>query len=117
MTDAPDPPRHKLTRDFLLDARFADMIRAAMSEAVILSDAERAASVRAMLDSRPEHGDGLWPFSYGSLTTHAVMSHGTPGQTPHYATLMRATLASVFRATLATTRPGASSLRTSTTIC
>jgi cation transport protein ChaC len=67
MTDAPDPPRHRLTRDFLLDAGFADMIRAAMPDAVLLTDAERAASIGAILAARPEHGDGLWLFSYGSL--------------------------------------------------
>src|ERR1019366_2851563 len=63
MTDASDPPRHKLTREFLLDAGFAAMIRAAMPEALILTDAERTASLRAILNTRPEHGDGLWLFA------------------------------------------------------
>jgi cation transport protein ChaC len=67
MTDTPDPPRHALTRDFLLDAGFAAMIRRAMPDAVLLTDAERAASIRAILDARPDHGDGLWLFAYGSL--------------------------------------------------
>jgi len=77
MTDAPDKPRHTLTRDFLLDARFADMIRASMPEAVILTDAERAASVRAILDARPDHGDGLWLFSYGSLIWNPTFHYRT----------------------------------------
>jgi len=67
MTDTPDPPRHTLTRDFLLEAGFADMIRAAMPGAVLLTDAERAASIGAILDARPDQGNGLWLFAYGSL--------------------------------------------------
>lgn len=66
MTDAP-PLRHELTREFLLGAGFAEMIRKAMPTALILSDAERAASLSAVLDTRQEHGDGLWLFAYGSL--------------------------------------------------
>jgi cation transport protein ChaC len=77
MTDAPDPPRHALTRDFLLDAGFADMIRRALPGVVLLTDAERAASVRAILDARPEHGDGLWLFSYGSLIWNPTFHYRT----------------------------------------
>jgi cation transport protein ChaC len=31
------------------------------------SDAERKASLNATLAARPEHGDGIWLFAYGSL--------------------------------------------------
>ncbi|CAH2604781.1 Gamma-glutamylcyclotransferase (modular protein) [Rhodovastum atsumiense] len=65
--DAPDPPRHRLTRDFLLGPGFAELIRRTSPNTHILTDAERTASLQAVLDARPEHGDGLWVFAYGSL--------------------------------------------------
>ena len=67
MTEPPDPPRHALTRDFLLDAGFSDMIRRALPDAVLLTDEQRAASINAILAARPEPGPGLWVFAYGSL--------------------------------------------------
>ena len=75
MTDAADPPRHALTRAFLLGAGFADMIRRALPVAHILTDAERAASMRATLDARPEQGDGLWVFAYGSLIWNPIFHY------------------------------------------
>jgi glutathione-specific gamma-glutamylcyclotransferase len=66
MTDLPDPPRHRLTREFLLDAGFAKLIRRALPGALILDDEERRASLHAVLATREEH-DGVWLFAYGSL--------------------------------------------------
>jgi cation transport protein ChaC len=59
--------RLQLTREFLLQAGFADIARRALPGMHVLTDAERGVSLRAILDSRPEQGDGLWLFAYGSL--------------------------------------------------
>lgn len=60
------PP--KLTREFLLDAGFAEMIRRAGIGLPVQSDAERRASLEATLAARPEgRHDGVWVFAYGSL--------------------------------------------------
>jgi len=67
MSDPSLPARQHLTREFLLDAGFEEMIRRALPHALILGDDERKASLRAILEARAEHGDGLWLFSYGSL--------------------------------------------------
>lgn len=82
MPHAPVPPRppapgHTLTRAFLRDAGFAEMIRRATPTARLQTDDERAASVRAMLEARPEHGDGLWLFAYGSLIWNPTFHYRT----------------------------------------
>ena len=56
-----------LTRAFLLSGGLPKLIAESMPEVRLTTDAERAASLRAMLDNRPEHGDGVWVFAYGSL--------------------------------------------------
>ncbi len=63
MTDA--PPR--LTREMLLGGGLADMIARASPQMRVLSEAERRASLHAALAARPERGDGVWLFAYGSL--------------------------------------------------
>jgi cation transport protein ChaC len=67
--------RLRLTRAFLLDAGFADIVRRAAPGAHILDDAERGASLRAILDARPEQGDGLWLFAYGSLIWNPIFHY------------------------------------------
>jgi cation transport protein ChaC len=56
-----------LTREFLLSGELPALIAKLLPEVRILSDAERAASMHATLAARPEHGDGVWLFAYGSL--------------------------------------------------
>ncbi|MCW3477630.1 gamma-glutamylcyclotransferase [Limobrevibacterium gyesilva] len=62
-TDAPSG----LTRDLLLAGHLPAMIAQANPDMRLTTDAERTASLRAILQARPEHGDGLWVFAYGSL--------------------------------------------------
>ena len=66
-----------LTRDFLREARFADMIRRALPTARLQTDDERAASLREVLAARPERGDGLWLFAYGSLIWNPTFHYRT----------------------------------------
>ncbi len=55
------------TRARLLAGEFAQALREHQPEIHVLSDAERAASLAAMLAARPERGGGVWVFAYGSL--------------------------------------------------
>lgn len=48
------------------------MIRRALPGAAILSQAERDASLTAVLAARPAPGDGVWLFAYGSLIWNPV---------------------------------------------
>jgi cation transport protein ChaC len=61
------PPQPALTRELLLDGRLADMIARASPEVRVLTEAERRASLHAVLGARPERGSGIWLFAYGSL--------------------------------------------------
>jgi cation transport protein ChaC len=67
MNDNAKPDEFVLTRERLLSGEMAAAIRAAMPDIHVLTDEERAASLRAILDDRREHGDGVWVFAYGSL--------------------------------------------------
>jgi cation transport protein ChaC len=68
MADTPAPPAGPgLTRELLLSGALPAMIAATNPEMHVLSDAERNASLEALLACRPERGDGLWVFAYGSL--------------------------------------------------
>ncbi len=60
-------PPSALTREALLSGELARLVLAQNPQAHVLSDAERAASLGAILADRPEHGAGLWVFAYGSL--------------------------------------------------
>jgi hypothetical protein len=51
----------------LLEGSFARHLRETFPEIHVLTDAERAESLNAILSARPEQGDGLWVFAYGSL--------------------------------------------------
>jgi cation transport protein ChaC len=55
------------TRARLLAGEFAKALRETMPEVHVLTDEERAASLHATLAARPERGDGVWVFAYGSL--------------------------------------------------
>ena len=76
MTQRSSPPEAGgLTRELLLSGALPDMIRVAYPDVRLLSDAERTASLRAILDERPEHGSGLWVFAYGSLIWNPSIHH------------------------------------------
>ena len=62
-----------LTRDALLNGTLRAMIAQARPDIRLTTDAERAASLAAILAARPEHGDGLWVFAYGSLIWNPAM--------------------------------------------
>ena len=62
----PEEPR-ALTRELLLSGELPALIAKFLPDMRLLSDAERAASMHAALAARPEHGDGVWLFAYGSL--------------------------------------------------
>jgi len=62
----PEEPR-ALTRELLLSGDLPGLIAKFLPDMRLLSDAERAASMHATLAERPEHGDGVWMFAYGSL--------------------------------------------------
>jgi cation transport protein ChaC len=63
----PDPDAPRLTRELLLGGGLADMIARHLPHIRVLSADERRASLHAALAERPEHGDGIWLFAYGSL--------------------------------------------------
>ncbi|MBN8892188.1 MAG: hypothetical protein BGP12_04585 [Rhodospirillales bacterium 70-18] len=71
----PRPAETGLTRELLLQGALPALVAAAHPEVRLLSDEERAASLRAILDARPEHGDGLWVFAYGSLIWNPLIHH------------------------------------------
>jgi cation transport protein ChaC len=56
-----------LTRELLLSGELPALIAKLLPDMRLLTDAERAASMHATLAERPEHGDGIWQFAYGSL--------------------------------------------------
>jgi cation transport protein ChaC len=56
-----------LTRELLLEGGLADMIARRLPHIRVLTAAERHASLHAALAQRPEQGDGVWLFAYGSL--------------------------------------------------
>ena len=70
----PGPPAKPiLTRELLLSGELEANIRALYPEMHVLCAEERAASLRATLSERPEHGRGLWVFAYGSLIWNPAM--------------------------------------------
>lgn len=78
----PAPAPAGLTRDDLLREDFVARFAAANPDLRTLTDAERAASLAAMLAERPEHGGGLWVFAYGSLIWNPLF-HFTERRTAH----------------------------------
>ena len=74
MTGPEDGPR--LTRQMLLAGGLAELIARVTPDVPVLTDAERAASLRATLAERPEHGDGIWLFAYGSLLWNPTIQVG-----------------------------------------
>jgi cation transport protein ChaC len=57
----------RLTREMLLDGGLEAMIARLAPEQKLLTAADRHASLQATLAARPEGGDGVWLFAYGSL--------------------------------------------------
>jgi cation transport protein ChaC len=58
---------HALTRELLQSGGMLEWIRRTNPDLRLLTDEERSASLRAMLDARPERGGGVLVFAYGSL--------------------------------------------------
>ena len=56
-----------LTRDYLKSGGLAAFIREKNPDVQLLTDAERAENLAAILAGRPDRGLGLWVFAYGSL--------------------------------------------------
>ncbi len=67
------PPASPLTRELLLQGNLGEIIAKANPDVRLLTEAERARSLRAILDDRPEHGSGLWVFGYGSLIWNPII--------------------------------------------
>jgi glutathione-specific gamma-glutamylcyclotransferase len=67
--EVPAPPRGDggLTREFLLSGGFVEQLRRVQPDFKFRSDAERAESLDRILAERPERGDGVLVFAYGSL--------------------------------------------------
>lgn len=63
----PLPSDQGLTREFLLTGGLRDYIQRNSPDLRVLTDEERAENLAALLADRPEHGDGVWVFAYGSL--------------------------------------------------
>ncbi len=64
----PPRPLTVITRDMLQDGGIERMIGAGIPGLVVLTEAERAASLDALLARRPgPGGGGAWVFAYGSL--------------------------------------------------
>jgi cation transport protein ChaC len=61
------PQDQGLTRELLLAGGLREHIQRTSPEMRVLTDEERAESLAALLADRPEHGDGVWVFAYGSL--------------------------------------------------
>ncbi|MCC6718571.1 MAG: gamma-glutamylcyclotransferase [Acetobacteraceae bacterium] len=68
---------HVLNREFLLSGRLGEEIRRWSPDLHVLSDAERADSLRGFLAERPaaERGGDVWVFAYGSLIWNPVVHH------------------------------------------
>ena len=69
-----EPPR--LTREMLLQGGLGELIARSTPDVRVLTDAQRHASLMATLDERPEHGDGVWLFAYGSLLWNPTIHVG-----------------------------------------
>ena len=64
-----------LTREQLLSGSVARMVAGVAPSLRVLTDAEREASLRAVLDARPDRGEGAWLFAYGSLIWNPTVHH------------------------------------------
>jgi cation transport protein ChaC len=58
---------HVITREALRDDAMRRMVAASAPDMRLLTDEERAASLDATLALRPDAGQGVWLFAYGSL--------------------------------------------------
>jgi glutathione-specific gamma-glutamylcyclotransferase len=66
----------RLTRELLLGNGLAEMIARGTPRVRVLTEAERHASLHALLAERPEHGSGIWLFAYGSLIWNPTIRIG-----------------------------------------
>ncbi len=64
-----------LTRAALLDGSLARSVARAHPELRVLTEAERADSLRQILRDRPPGTDGVWLFAYGSLIWNPIIHY------------------------------------------
>lgn len=62
-----------LTREYLQSGGLGEFIRRANPDVRLLTDTERAESLAAVLADRPDGGEGVWVFAYGSLIWNPAM--------------------------------------------
>jgi len=67
MADRAPPGGYTLTRDYLRSGALSDFIRRNNPAMRMLSDVERRDNLDAILAARPERGQGVKVFAYGSL--------------------------------------------------
>ena len=71
----PSPETHVITRAALQDDALSRMMAASAPNLRLLTDAERAASLATTLACRPDPGDGVWLFAYGSLIWNPALHY------------------------------------------
>ncbi len=65
----------RLTREFLLSGVLPGLMAKLNPGIKVLTDEQRQASLRALLDIRPERGRGVWVFAYGSLIWNPMIEY------------------------------------------
>ena len=73
MTAGPDRP--VITRDMLREGGIEALIGDSIPGLRVLTAAERAASLAALLARRPSRGEGAWVFAYGSLIWNPAIDY------------------------------------------
>ncbi len=73
-TDAGDGAPLALTRAALQDGALARLVAEGHPELRLLSEAQRDQSLRDILAQRPDHGEGIWLFAYGSLIWNPLIT-------------------------------------------
>ena len=69
--------RRVLTREMLLAGGIERMIAEGAPGLRLLTEDERAASIAEILRERPDHGNGVWVFAYGSLIWNPAINYVT----------------------------------------
>jgi cation transport protein ChaC len=67
------PP--ELTRELLLRGELPALLAKLLPDVHVLSDDERRASLDAIMAARPEQGQGVWLFAYGSLIWNPTIDY------------------------------------------
>jgi cation transport protein ChaC len=69
------PATHILHREMLLEGALSDMVARGRSNLPLRSVEERRANLAETLRQRPDRGDGVWVFGYGSLIWNPIIHH------------------------------------------